>query len=434
MTHDTPIEPLTSDGRLPPWAAPCWKVMATAVFYGWWVVLACFVISFYVASVVFYGFTAFFDPLIKEFGWSSTQISLAASLRGLEMGVFAPMIGFLVDRFGPRKLILFGAFTAGLGLMCLAHTKTLFMFYSAFLLLGIGAGGCTSVVTMTAVANWFDKDAGKALGIMASGFGASGLMVPVIVWLIDAFHWRTALMVMGAGMWALGLPLAWIIRDRPEKYGYLPDGKSCPDPAADSREVGKPGRITFRLAFKEPSFIYLNVAEAIRMMVLAAVVTHIMPYLSHSGISRTTAGFVAAAIPLFSIAGRFGIGWLGDFFDKRHAMAFSFGLMAAGAFLFSLVRTTWLIPPFLLFFSVGYGGLTVLRGSILREYYGRDFFGKMIGLLMGVASFGGILGPTLAGWAFDRLESYRPVWILFSVLLCVSVLFILRMRPNGRTV
>jgi hypothetical protein len=121
------------------------------VFYGWWVVLACSLISFYVAGAIFFGFTAFFEPIAEEFGWSYTQISFAVSLRGLEMGIFAPIVGFLVDRFGPRKVIFWGTIMVGIGLISLSFTQSLTMFYGSILLLAFGAGGCTSVVTMTAV-------------------------------------------------------------------------------------------------------------------------------------------------------------------------------------------------------------------------------------------------------------------------------------------
>jgi len=116
------------------------------IFYGWWVVLACFIIGLYVSSVVFYGFTAFFEPLIREFGWSYTQISFAASLRGMEMGFLAFPIGFLTDRFGPRKIIFLGVVSVGCGLLLLSLTRSLAMFYGAFLILGLGAGSATTVV------------------------------------------------------------------------------------------------------------------------------------------------------------------------------------------------------------------------------------------------------------------------------------------------
>ena len=115
--------------------------------------LACFLIGLYVGGTIFYGFTAFFEPIRREFGWTYAQISLAASLRGLEMGIFAPFVGFLADRFGSRKLILLGTITVGFGLILLSLTQSLAMFYSSFLIIAFGAGGSTSVVTMTVVAN-----------------------------------------------------------------------------------------------------------------------------------------------------------------------------------------------------------------------------------------------------------------------------------------
>ncbi len=169
------------------------------VFYGWWVVLACSLISFYVAGAIFFGFTAFFDPIAEEFAWSYTQISFAVSLRGLEMGIFAPFVGFLVDRFGPRKVLFWGTIMVGIGLISLSFTQSLTMFYGSILLLAFGAGGCTSVVTMTAVVNWFHKKAGIALGVAGSGIGAGGLMVLLIVYLIDLYQWRTTLIILGLG-------------------------------------------------------------------------------------------------------------------------------------------------------------------------------------------------------------------------------------------
>jgi MFS family permease len=179
--------------------------MINKFFYGWWIVLACLIINLYVSSILFFGFTAFIDPLIKEFGWSYTQVSFAVSLRGMEMGIFAPLIGFLTDRYGARKLILTGILAVGLGLILFSRTQSLLMFYGVILLLGFGAGGCTTVVTTTVVATWFKKNLGKALGLMSTGFGASGVMIPLIVWLIDTFQWRTTLLLLGVGFLILGI-------------------------------------------------------------------------------------------------------------------------------------------------------------------------------------------------------------------------------------
>jgi len=406
------------------------KPMRLKIFYGWWIVGACFFIAFYVSSVIFYGFTVFFEPLVREFGWSYTQVSFASSLRGLEMGILSPLIGALVDRLGSRKLLLAGSITVGIGLLLMSTTRSLFMFYAAMVLIAFGAGGCTSVVTMTAVARWFRKDIGKALGIMSAGFGASGLMLPLIVWLVDVCGWRAALIALGLGMWIIGIPLALIVRDSPEQYGCLPDGVSPvgPSPPPDAQE--RPA-IKMWDALRERTLLYLNLSEGLRFMVLASVVIHIMPHLSTMGIPRSTAGMIAAAIPLISIVGRFGFGWLGDLFDKRYIMSLAFSLMAVGILALTFVDTKAGLILFLLSFPAGFGGISVLRGTILREYYDARTFGTRMGLMMGFAAVGGIIGPTLTGWTFDMYGNYQLVWLTFSAVLLLSVVLILKIRHQS---
>ncbi len=403
--------------------------MMKRVFYGWWITLACSLISLYVAGAIFFGFTAFFEPIAAEFGWSYTQISFAVSLRGLEMGIFAPLVGFLADYFGSRKVLFGGIITTGAGLILLGQTQSLTMFYCSFVLLAFGAGGCTSVVTMTAVANWFRKKAGIALGVVGSGIGAGGLMVLLIVRLIDLYQWRTTLIILGLGMWAIGIPLSLIIRDRPEHYGYLPDGE-VPGTSGQSQEIQDTGvEIAFKEALKMRTFLYLNLVEAVRMMIPIAVFTHIMPYLSSVGMPRANAGMVAAAIPLIGIIGRFGFGWLGDIHDKRHVMAVTMGLVFLGMLALSFVHMRWIIIPFLILFPLGHGGSMVVRGAMVREYFGRDSFGKMLGIIMGSASIGGIIGPTLAGWSYDTWGSYRPIWHVFLGLLVIGITLTLKLKP-----
>src|SRR4030042_1775528 len=395
--------------------------MTKKIFYGWWIVLACFFISFYVSGIVFYGFTAFFEPLVKEFGWSYAQISFAASLRGLELGIFAPVIGFLVDRFGSRKILFYGIITVGLGLISLSLTRSLPMFYSSFLLLAFGAGGCTTVVTMTAVANWFDKNVGKALGVMSCGIGASGLIVPLIIQLINLYNWRTTLIILGFGMWILGLLLSLVIRNKPEKYGYLPDGELVQDPNIHLEKKVNVCGIGFKEVLKQKAFLYLMMVDVIRMTIVFSVITHVMPYLSSVGIPRTTAGIVAGAIPLISIVGRFGFGWLGDVYDKRYLLKMAFSLIGIGMLILCFVQYVYFIPLFLILFSPGLGGSLVLGRTILREYFGKNSFGKILGIILGFASIGGIIGPTLAGWVFDVSRDYRFIWLAFLGLNFVAI-------------
>ena len=402
--------------------------MFRTIFYGWWIVLACFLIGLYVGGTIFYGFTAFFEPIRREFGWTYTQISLAASLRGLEMGIFAPFVGFLADRFGSRKLILWGTILVAFGLILLSLTQSLAMFYGSFLIIAFGAGGCAVVVTMTVVANWFHRKVGIALGVMMSGVGASGLMLPFIVRLIDASGWRTTFVILGLGMWILGIPLSFVIRDRPEQYGYLPDGEETGNRLPEIEIRNKGLEIGLRQALRMRSLWYLSSIELIRMMTVMAVITHVMPYLSSLGIPRSTGGLIAGAIPLFSIIGRFGFGWLGDVIDKRHMLAFSFFLTSLGLLAFRSIQSAWVACVFLLLFSPGYGGGMVLRGAIVREYFGRDSFGKILGITMGCSAVGGIIGPTLAGWVFDSLGNYHLIWLVFCGLIGLTTLLTLKIR------
>lgn len=393
------------------------------VFYGWWIVLACFLMNFYVGGIVFFSFTAFFEPIQREFGWSYTQISLASSLRGLEMGIFAPVVGVLVDRLGSRKLLLSGSLIIGLGLLTLSLTRSLAMFYVSFLLIAFGAGGCTSVVTMTAVANWFQRNIGLALGIMASGFGAGGLIIPLIVALIDRLGWRMTLILLGLGMWLIGIPLSLVVRNRSESSAQ--QGASLQNDEWREQSVEVP----LGTAIRSKPFLLLNLIEAVRMMAVTAVVVHLMPYLSTLGFERSTGGVVAAALPLASILGRFGFGWWGDRHDKRVVLAFTFLIMAGGLLVFSFAASIARVALFLLLFSPGFGGSMVLRGAILREYFGKASFGKMLGIVLGAASVGGIVGPTLAGYAFDLLGDYVPVWQILSLACLAAVGLTLRIKP-----
>jgi MFS family permease len=345
------------------------------------------------------------------------------------MGIFAPIVGMLLDRFGSRRIILIGMIVVGFSLVLLSHTQTLLMFYIGFLLLAFGAGGCTSVVVMAAVANWFRKRVGLAMGIAVCGFGASGLVIPLVVNLIEVSGWRNAFLCLGIGAWVIGIPLSFVIRNSPEQYGMLPDGEIRSDEEPAGHGVEPEATVTFREAFTSRSFLLIVSAEWIRMMTVGTLIMHIMPYLNSMGIPRSTAGYISAGVPLCSIIGRFGFGWLGDLYDKRYIMAMGYGLMSLGLFLFTRIHAALAILLFLLVFPTGYGGGMSLRGAIIREYFGRASFGKMLGLTMGVGSIAGIIGPTLGGWVFDTYHTYQPLWIAFLFLNLIGIGLILMVRP-----
>ena len=411
-----------------------WNRNPFKIFYGWWIVGASFLIAMYVGAVVYYGFTAFFEPIANEMGWSYTQISLAASLRGLEIGLLSPFVGILADRWGPRKLMFGGIFITAASLFLLSSTSSLITFYGAFALLAIGVSACTVTVLLTAVANWFRRKIGVATGIAIAGFGFSGLLIPVIVRLIGVYDWRTALNILALGMMVMILPLSLLFRHRPEQYGYFPDGQkqstaAYPDDSSPSQVVEV--ELRAKQALRSGTFWRLALSRMYHMMVVAAIITHVMPYLSTIGISRSQSSLVATGIPLMSIFGRLGFGWLGDRFNRRLIATTSFIMIGSGllCFAYASAMSIWLLVPFLVLMGIGYGGTNAILPALGREYFGRTNFGSIYGLMEGIGTIGGIIGPAIAGWAYDNWGSYQIIWLLLAGLAVVAIISIFTITP-----
>jgi len=404
------------------------------IFYGWWIVGASFLIALYVGGVVFYGFTAFFEPIQSEMGWSYTQISIAASLRGLEIGLLSPLVGILADRFGPRRLIFGGLIITMAGLLLLGSTSSLVMFYGAFVLIAIGISACTVIVMLTAIANWFQRRAGIAFGIAICGFGFSGLLIPVIVKLIAVYDWRTTIHFLALGMVVLILPLSFLFRHRPEQYGYFPDGQKQGGVAypgeAGPRQVIEV-EVRAKQALKGGAFWRLAIARMYHMMVIAAVITHVMPYLSTIGIGRSQSSLVATAIPLISVPGRLGFGWLGDRYNRRLAATASFIMIGSGMLCFASVSdmNIWWLIPFIVLVGIGYGGSNALLPSLGREHFGRTKFGSIYGIVEGIGTIGNMMGPVIAGWAYDNWGSYQKIWLLLAGLAVFAITSVFTIAP-----
>jgi sugar phosphate permease len=407
------------------------KIQPARVFYGWWVVGACFLISLFINGIIGFGFTSLIEPLRNTYGWSYTEISFASSLRGLEVGLLAPVVGFLVDRWGPRKLIIGGTVMCGLAMLFLSQTGTLGMFYAAFALIALGMSALSPTVTMTTTANWFHRKIGMATGIMHSGVGFSGLMLPLVTVLIDGFGMERAMIILGAASLGVIAPISLLVRDKPEKYGLLPDGAEVGQENNNSGSAkANGGDFTLKKAFRTRAFWYLALTMLFQLMIVNALATHMMPYLSSIGIPRSSASLIASAVPLSSVAGRLGFGWLSDRIDQRHIMATGYAMMGVGLLFFTLtiVWNPLFLFPAVPFFSIGFGGNATVRASLVRDYYGRKNFGSIHGLVMGLAVIGNIAGPPLAGWVYDKWSSYQYIWMGFIIASVVPMVLMLMMR------
>jgi len=279
---------------------------------------------------------------------------------------------------------------------------------------------------------------GIASGIAIAGFGFSGLLVPVIVQLIAVYDWRQTLVFLALGMTVLILPLSLLFRHKPEQYGYFPDGQA-PTLVTSLNDAGASPVTEVELrpkqAIRSGAFWRLVLARTYLMITMGAVITHIMPYLSSLGISRSTSGLVATAVPLTSVLGRLSFGWLGDKFNKRLVAATSFIMIGTGVLCFANASTTqmWLLVPFILILGIGYGGTNSIVPVLARENFGRTHFGSVYGLMEGIGAMGGIVGPVLAGWTYDNWGSYQVIWLLLASLAIVAIISVSTIRPVRKT-
>jgi MFS family permease len=400
------------------------------IFYGWWIVAAMVVISTYMGGVVFFGFTAFIGPIEAEFTtWSRFVTTSSVSLRGMESGLLAPFAGRLVDKYGPRRLIFIGSIIVALSLVMLSRINSLWMFYLSFAVLSLGMSTCTLTVPMSAVANWFHKKLGIASAFAIIGFGLSGILVPVIERLIFIHGWRDTFLILAAGVILVITPLSLVFRHKPQPYGYLPDGEQEPSAALSSEVVQKsPVERTWKVRdlLKNGIFWRITVAYICLMMLLAGVITNIMPYLESVGIERSAASFVTMSIALSTIGSRLGFGWLADRRERKTLVVTGFAAMLIGFVLYLNVsdKAFWLIIPFIILYSVGHGGNNALRPPMIVSYFGRANFGTVMGLMMGFCSIGSVLGAPLAGLVWDTMGSYRLAWYVGIGIAVIGMLSI----------
>ena len=385
----------------------------------------------YYGAIFIYGFTAFVGPIAATFGWSMTQISLASSLRSLETGVFNPVWGAVADRYSARKLMLFALIVTALGMFCLSQTKNLFMYYLGFLVMGVGSSLLSAILPATLISRWFRRDIGKATGIFYTSGGIGGALVPVVTIIIDRIDWQTTLLFAAIGFLVLGIPLSFIIRNRPEDYGLLPDGKT--------RAIGpqEPAHAyNFSTGIKEVlrvrAFWHINIVTLFQSASMAIIILYMMPYFTVLGMDRATASMAVMLYTLVSIAGRLSLGALSDILRKSYLIAFTVLMMGIGLFILWLIQGDspfWLMLLFAITYGVGLSGALVLRPPILAEYFGVGKFGTIFGLCSIFITIGGVGGAPAAGWVFDTYLDYKPVWLVLIGFAAIALISILTIPP-----
>ena len=399
------------------------------VFYGWWMALSGLGTSAYTDGVGFYGFSGFFKAILDEFGWSQAVTAIAPSLQRLESGILAPLNGFLVDRWGARKMLLLGFFSSGLACILLSRIQNLWQYYGVFILFSFGLSAGSFFVTSAALNHWFRRYRGRAIGLMMLGPGLSGLLAGLWVWIIPMFGWRAVLFAAGLGFWVFCMPLALVIRDRPEPYGQEPDGGPGPV-AAKTTEKSQAADVNYPLSVILRSRGYWQFVLTSSLMGASwAVLTFAVAALQSFGLAVAAIAFLMVWVTISSIPARLLSGVLADIFDKRLVLAGAITLQLMAVLLVAATTTFWM--AFLAFFLLGssIGGQSPIRLALQAEYWGRSVYGRVSGIQQGISAAPAILAPIFVGWMYDTNDSYRLAFVLVALPLLLAIPLTLTIRP-----
>lgn len=392
-------------------------------FYGWVIVAGGFICQM-ITGINSQGYSTYLPLLEREFGWSKTLLSAPRSVSQVETAILGPINGFLTDRLGPRIMIAAGVFLFGLGLVLFGFVHQVWSFLAVFALMAVGSSFSSLLVVSTAINYWFRRKRTLGIGLATTGLGVSGVIsLPLIVLAQDSYGWRTAAIISGVAVWAIGLPAALMMRDRPEHYGLLPDG----DPPGAAARLGqrrpREGGVldfTLREALHTRSFWLISVGSALGMFAMSALSVHQFSQMENEvGLSRGSAASVLVVMSVFNIGGRLFGGFLGDVISKRLLL----GISLVGAGLSTLILASAHSVAQAMVFGVIYGtawGIrTPVNNAIRGEYFGRLHYGRIGGISQGVASPFAIGGPVVVGLLADLQGQYGATFV-FLGLVCLG--------------
>jgi sugar phosphate permease len=412
------------------------------IFYGWWIVLAGATMMLLMGTFSYYGMGVFLTPILETNGWQAAQIATALSIARLEGGVMAPLMGYLIDRYGPRVLMIVGVIGCGAGYILLSRAgqlpvsdnMQLLYFYIVYILLvqgGVSAG--MGNAPTAAVANWFVRKRATAMGIVNLGLSLGGILATPLAWVISKWGWRTAMLGGGSLIWALGIPLATLVRHRPEDYGLLPDGDK-PDPSdqTNTSSVGQQTQnpnstaveFSAKQAIKTMAFWAIALMFSSRMFVTGSVALFLVTMLQERGMSHVEAAQILSLMALLGMPGRVGFAWLGDRFDKRKVIAFCFVFQSTGLILFTLIPGPVGIACFLILYSPTYSGVLPLIPALQADYFGRQRFATIRGLMAPVGTISMVSSPIVVSVIRDQYGSYDPAFMFLGVLNILALVFI----------
>jgi len=398
------------------------------VYEGWLVVGASAFIVTMIGATFFYGFGTVFNPIRDEFGWSAAATSFAFSLRQETSGIAAPLVGIVIDRAGPRRVMAFGIVVVSVGVVLMSMMQNLWQFYATMVVIAIGTTACGGQVGLVATATWFQARRARAMSFMTLGGGIAGTFVVFVAALVDAVGWRDALRVMGGVILVLGLAGSVNIRSRPLRHHQPMDGIRRADYGAGDDDIVDWG-IPIRQAITSRAYLMVSFALIVNSFATTSLIVHQIPFLESIGVSTALAGTTVGIFSLASIVGRLGLGYAADKYDKRLVLMVGIGLAVLAMPLLALAQNLWQAILVLLLIAPGFGGAIPVRPALLADYFGTKYFGTLNGITMLAITFGGFGGPLLVGWLVDQTGGYEAGWIVCGLVGALGIPAVLAATP-----
>ena len=415
-------------------------------FYGWAIVI----VSFFTFLVTMGPRTAFgnlVQPWESEFGWNMEQISLAASLGLILYGLSQPITGWFVNRFGPRKVILWGLIAYGISSILTSLVSNLWQLYLIYgLIMGISWSACTTISLSALTSSWFYKKRGLALSITQSGMAMGQfLLVPISMLLIINHGWRLAVGFLGGLVLIVALPLVWkLVRDTPQSMGLLPDGrKEFSNTAKSASETSKAAPLPqhpstgLRQAMGTPSFWLLVGSFFVCGLTAHMISVHFVPAAIGAGYSPLKAATAGGLVGGASFAGIWVSGFVSDFTGRKIPLAGLYLLRGVGLIMlmYSFNSTTLYLSAIM----IGFGtlGTASLTAGLVADMYGVASMGTILGMIsMGHQIAGGV-SVYLAGMLAHESGNYHLVFLpsaLFLFAAFLACLFLQEQRPHPTVV
>jgi MFS family permease len=401
----------------------------TGLFYGWRMVAAASALRVLGAGLHSFGFTVFFLPLSQDLKLSRTSTSLAFSLARAEGAVEGPIVGHLLDRYGPKPIMLVAVLLMGIGYLLLSHVHS----YATFLIVYLGvislahAGGFMHS-PMVLINTWFIRHRARAITVSSAAFGLGGVLVaPVLSVIVQAWGWRWGASIAGLLFLLIGIPLCLTIRRSPEGMGLLPDGDEPASAAPDKEGQGSTHYaevdVTVAEALRSFAFWGSVLAAGIRNGSYHAISVHFVPLMVWKGLSQPQAALLLSVYAFLGMALTLLLGWFADKTNKPRMTAFIL-FVGAGSMLLPIVSNSL---GSLLLFTIFFSAVETtfpLGWAVVGDLFGRKHYARIRGYMTLFYTWGGVLGPVIAGAIFDRWQTYEPLlWGLVIVFSVAGALF-----------